>query len=70
MRIFALSSALIIAAAALFPITAEAARRKPHGKTMSLRLANGKMVTMRLVRMNGRMMAVVPMDFLSNIERR
>jgi hypothetical protein len=70
MRIFALSSALIIAAAALFPVTAESAARKQGAKTMSVRLANGRTVKMRLVRMNGRMMAVVPMDFLSQIEQR
>jgi hypothetical protein len=70
MRILALSSALIIAAAALFPVTAESATRKHGAKSMSVRLANGRTVRMRLVRMNGRMMAIVPMDFLSKIEQR
>jgi hypothetical protein len=70
MRAFALFSALIIATTALFPVTAESAGRKHGAKTMSVRLANGRTVHMQLMRINGRMMAVVPMDFLSQIEQR
>jgi hypothetical protein len=68
MKVAPLLTALIFASSSLVTLPAIAAS-KPH-RSMSVRLANGKTVTMRLVRYHGTMMAMIPAADLSDVFHR
>jgi hypothetical protein len=68
MKVAPLLTALIFASSSLVTLPAIAAS-KSH-RSMSVRLANGKTVTMRLVRYHGTMMAMIPAADLSDVFHR
>ena len=70
MRLLALLCALLLGMSSLLPPAADAATRRHFGKTMTVRLANGKAVTMRIVRYHGTLMAMVPAADLSDVFHR
>ena len=69
MKVFTLISALILASSLPLTPPAAAAASKAH-RSMTVRLANGKAVTMRIVRYHGKLMAMVPAADLSDVFHR
>ena len=68
MKVALLLTTLIFASSSLVTLPAIAAN-KSH-RSMSVRLANGKRLTFRIVRYHGTMMAMVPAADLSDVFHR
>lgn len=68
MRVLSIASALLIATASLAPQTADAqTRRHRHTNTMNVKLANGRIVTFHIARVNGQMMAMAPYNAFRDV---
>jgi hypothetical protein len=68
MKVAVLFSALVLASSSLLTLPAAAATHRHQ--SISLRLANGRTVTMRLARYHGTMMAMMPAIDLSDVFHR
>ena len=68
MKVAVLFSALVLASSSLLTLPAVAATHRHQN--ISLRLANSRTVTMRLVRYHGTMMAMMPAADLSDVFHR
>ena len=68
MKVFTLISALILGST--LPLTLPAAAANKAHRSMTVRLANGKRVTFRVVRYHGTMMAMIPAADLSDVFHR
>ena len=64
MRAFLLASALLATAASALSVPADAAAR--HHRSMSVKLASGRMLTLNVVRYRGQMMAMIPVGDILN----
>jgi hypothetical protein len=70
-RTLARSSALLAAAAFLTPLTSAAvARDADRPKTMTIRLDSGDTATFHLMKVGGKMMAMIPYDEFQTVFRR
>jgi hypothetical protein len=70
-RTLARSSALLAAAAFLSPLTSAAvARDADRPKTMTIRLDSGDTATFHLMKVGGKMMAMIPYDEFQTVFRR
>jgi hypothetical protein len=68
MKVLTLISAFLLASS--LPLTLPATAAGKAHRSMTVRLANGKTVTMRIVRYHGTMMAMVPANDLSDVFHR